>query len=108
MATPAHGAQIASARAAAQAFAYPENKDLYDFARLCGERVDDQGVKDTAAAMLSAIQSAVIAEAHGSARPGSHGLAIYLPTPANYAPTYGLLALSRDTVWDDWLPLGPK
>ena len=108
MATPAHGAQIASARAAAQAFAYPENKDLYDFARLCGERVDDQRVKDTAAAMLSAIQSAVIAEAHGSARPGSHGLAIYLPTPANYSSTYGLLALSRDTVWDDWLPLGPK
>jgi len=107
LATAEHGPEIASARADAQAYTYNENKDLYHFARLCSERVDDESVKDRAQQVMAAIQSAVLAEAHGSQRPESHGLAVYLPHPSNYVSSYGLLALSRDTVWDEWLQSGP-
>jgi hypothetical protein len=107
LATADHGAEIALARTQAQAYAYHENKDLYDFARLCAEQVNDPQVRERAEGMMSAVGAAVTAEAHGAARGGSHGLAIYLPHPAQYVSSYGTLALARDTVWDEWLQAGP-
>jgi hypothetical protein len=55
----------------------------------------------------NAIAAARLSERHGSGNADSHGLAIYVPSPLSYLPTYANLALARNTAWDTWLQSQP-
>jgi hypothetical protein len=110
-AMPTYSTQITSARTQAQHYAYPDNKDLYDFARLIGGLVPSANVVNAAGVVRQSVADAVIAEAHNDARRNSHGLAIFIPRSTDYnsyyRPTYQQLELSLNTFWDDWLSVSP-
>jgi hypothetical protein len=55
---------------------------------------------------MTAMDAAVIAEAHGTSWPGSHGLAIYFPeTPGEFNSDYNgtTILFALDTQWEDFL-----
>ena len=110
-AMPTFSTQIASARDQAQRYAYPDNKDLYDFALLIHAAVPRDNVTAATQAVMQSVEDAVLAEAHNAARANSHGLGVFVPTRTNYsslyAPTYQQLELSANTFWDDWLSISP-
>jgi hypothetical protein len=54
-------------------YAYPENIDVYDFCE------NETMASEERTAVKNAISAAVIANKYGTARPGSHGLAVYFP-----------------------------
>ncbi|MEI7527295.1 MAG: clostripain-related cysteine peptidase [Elusimicrobiota bacterium] len=99
--------QIKSKAYSAGAYAYKDNKDLYDFARLAAE-ADPQGpVAETSRALMETLNGKLVisntAYKDISGRDeASHGLAIYLPT-SGYNEKYDQLAWARDTRWDDFL-----
>lgn len=97
------GAAIRDARRRAENYAYVDNKDLWHFAELLRTTATSSGLRTAASAVQTALSSAIIANAHGSRHPNSHGLAIYLPEPASYLMNYTNLALARVTRWDEWL-----
>lgn len=99
----ADGAAIRDARRRAENYAYVDNKDLWHFAELLRTTATSSGLRTAASAVQTALSSAIIANAHGSRHPNSHGLAIYLPEPASYLMNYTNLALARVTRWDEWL-----
>lgn len=96
-----------NARNNADSYAYPDNKDLYNYAELIRQATPTSSVKDAAASLETAITSAVLTEAHGSLHSGSHGIAIYVPDPSNYLTSYANLALARATSWGQWLQNQP-
>jgi len=109
-AMPTYSAAITSARTQAQHYAYPDNKDLYHFAQLIAQYVPQSNVVQSAQQVMAAVNGAVFAEDHNSSSPNSHGLAIFIPSSANYAyyrSSYQLLELSTNTAWDDWLAVSP-
>ena len=109
-AMPTFSTQIASARSQAQRYWYPDNKDLYDFARLVSAAVPRDNVTTAAQAVTQAVDDTVFAEAHNAARANSHGLAIYVPSSTTYASnrsSYQQLELSANTFWDNWLAISP-
>lgn len=91
------------ARNTAQNYAYPENKDLWDYANIIKLNAASSDLQQAASAVQSAIQAAVLTEQHGSINGNSHGIAIYVPDPLSYLSSYANLALSRDTLWPKWL-----
>ncbi len=97
-----------NARETAQSYAYPENKDLWDYAdRIkAGTRATD--LQQAAADVQAAIGAAVVTEQHGTVNGNSHGLAIYVPPPLSYLPSYANLAFSRATSWGHWLQNQPR
>jgi hypothetical protein len=95
------------ARNNAQNYAYPENKDLVDYADRIKNGTTATDLKAAADAVRQAVMDALIAERHGNLSPGSHGLAIYVPAPFNYLPSYANLAFARATAWDEWLQNQP-
>jgi hypothetical protein len=109
-AMPTYSAQITAARTQAQAYAYPENKDLYDFARLINQSVPQAAVTQASQAVMTSITGAVFAEAHNTPRANSHGLAIFIPSSTNYQyyrPDYAQLEFATNTAWDEWLGVSP-
>ncbi|MEP6755194.1 MAG: clostripain-related cysteine peptidase [Chthonomonadales bacterium] len=96
-----------SARQNAQSYAYPENKDLWDYADLIKSGTTFQDLKDAASNVQTAIANARIVEKHGTINGNSHGLAIYVPSAGGYRSTYSNLALSRSTQWGSWLQQQP-
>jgi hypothetical protein len=96
-----------AARVGAESYAYPENKDLYHYAELIRVNVTNTALKNAAAALQTAIRQAVIAEAHGILNRDSNGIAIYVPPPASYLPSYSNIALSARTKWDEFLQAQP-
>jgi len=98
---------LAAARNAAQAYDYPEYKDLVHYSQLTKQRIGDQAVADAADALAAAVEQAVIREAHtGSSLSNSHGLSIWAPSPLEYSSrseSYGALECSADYSWDEWL-----
>jgi hypothetical protein len=69
---------------------------------------DQDAVKSAATDVMTQVEQTVIHERHGSASPGSHGLAIYFPEAQymfdpSYTGTTILFAL--DTRWDDFLSI---
>jgi hypothetical protein len=95
------------ARNNAQNYAYPENKDLWDYAAIIQAETAAADLKSAAAGVQQAIAAAVVAERHGSINGKSHGLAVYVPDPANFDPRYANLALARVTDWPRWLQNQP-
>jgi PKD repeat protein len=93
-----------------------EYLDLYDLARLLKQNVPDQGVKDTAQAVMDAVVAFVIAEQHESGTYQSypywdlddaHGISIYFP-PAPGGWDYDdymshVFRFTVDSEWDEFL-----
>ncbi|HXG23745.1 MAG TPA: clostripain-related cysteine peptidase, partial [Chthonomonadales bacterium] len=96
------------ARNNARNYAFPENKDLVDYADRIKGGTAATDLKAAADAVRQAVIAAVIAERHGDLSSGSHGLAIYVPAPFNYLSSYANLAFARATAWDEWLQNQPQ
>ena len=98
--------EIAYARANSQEYDYPENIDLYHFADLLYTESSDPDIQTTASDVMTAVESAVIAEFHCTWLPNSHGLAIYFPeTEAAFDNDYNgsIIDFPADTQWDEFL-----
>lgn len=97
--------QIKAKAYSAASYAYEDNKDLFDFARLAAEA--DPALAEKGRAMTDALTGKLLIdnmaykETYGRDE-ASHGLAIYLPVKG-YNEKYDQLAWSRDTRWDDFL-----
>jgi hypothetical protein len=100
-------AVLVAAREQAEHYLYSENKDLWHYAELVRANSNSAPLRNAATAVQQAIGDALIAEGHGSQHADSHGIAVYLPSPASYLTTYANLALSRVTDWDLWLQSQP-
>ena len=95
------------ARRNAENYAYPDNKDLWHYAELIKQNTASSSLKASATDVQNAIDAATIAEEHGTINGNSHGVAIYVPAPIDYLPSYSNLAFSRATDWDRWLQNQP-
>ena len=100
-------AEIKGKALGAKAYAYKDNKDLYEVARLAAE-IDPQGqVAAAGRALQDSLTGKLIirnmAYKEGSGRDAaSHGLAIYLPAKG-YDVKYDQLAWAGATRWDELL-----
>jgi len=85
--------------------------DLGSFVQLLQQTNTGSEVKAAAANVLTALQSAVVAEKHGMGKQGATGMAIYYPnstlyrTPATGPSSYTVIAdqFARTSLWDDFL-----
>ncbi len=98
---------IRNARSNADSYAYPDNKDLWHYAQLVKAATSISAVQTAATNLQTAIATAVLYEQHGSSHSNSHGIAIYVPSPASYLSSYSNLALARTTSWETWLQNQP-
>ena len=109
---------VARARMYAQSFESvfgeqvpPSYIDLAHFAALLASESGDPGVQAGADVLSSAISQAVIAERHGTERPGATGISVYFPNAALYTrpesgpAEYAAVAdrFARGSWWDDFL-----
>ncbi len=85
--------------------------DLGHFVQLIGENTNNSAVRQAAANVLNALDQVVIAERHGSGKPGSTGIAFYFPNSSLYKSpytgiqTYAILAerFTKESLWDDFM-----
>jgi hypothetical protein len=88
---------------------YFSNIDLWDFADKVSKIIVLDDVQKTAAAVKTAVDSAVLAERHGEdptqgEHPGAHGLAIYMPQrESEYNDNYDLIDFAKETEWDEFI-----
>jgi len=109
---------VASARNYAQSYTSifgrevpPSYIDMGHFAALVVKQTGDTDLKASAQNLLNALGQAIVAERHGSSKPGSTGVAIYYPnstlyrSPAAGMQSYTILAdqFARVSLWDDFL-----
>ena len=109
---------IAQARSYAQPFTSifgksvpPSYLDLGHFVQLLAQSSREPAVADASQKLLSAIKTAVIAEKHGSAKPGATGISIYFPNSQLYGnpvagpESYTAIAdrFATESLWDDFL-----
>jgi len=115
------GADISLARADAQAYEYPENKDLLHFLDRLDFRIPTAQVQNKTAAVRSAAKAAIIFNATtGIYNPSSQGLAAFLPRPSQYTQIdiqqangfgqrFSRLKLAADApAWQTFLANGPS
>lgn len=124
------GSQIAAARRQSEYFGdngevnYTLYKDLGDFLNKLAPAsgtpsVNDPGVISAAASVRSALNQAVLANAHGNNHPNANGLSIYIPSPVQYGiaeqqqqdgfgQPYSALSFSKASpAWTNFLQTGP-
>jgi hypothetical protein len=83
--------------------------DIYDFAEKYQSFETNQTIKSNLEHLLENLTEVIIAETHGSNKPGAHGLSINFPNPLHsiYDTKYGDLAygldFTNDTHWDELL-----
>ena len=82
--------------------------DLYDLALRLSQAVQVPSVRQTAQAVMDAVDAVVLAEKHGSYWPGANGIAIYFPARATawdsaYNGDSDYLDFTAATRWDDFL-----
>ncbi len=109
---------VASARTYAQAYTSifgkevpPSYIDLGNFVQLTAKQVGSSAVNQAARTVMDALNRLIVAEKHGSAKPGSTGVAIYFPNSTLYRSAYtGLQSYSaiadrfvKNSLWDDFL-----
>lgn len=98
---------IENARNNVQKYDYPENKDLYHYADLIRTTTTDTNLQTAAVNLQNALRStsgAVLRSRRGQfQQTNSNGLAIYIPRPGAYLQSYNELALTKVTVWDEFL-----
>jgi len=110
--------EVARARKYAQSFSsifgenvQPSYIDLGSFAGLLKKESSSAEVRSAAGTVLKQIQRVVVAEKHGSEKPGATGVSIYFPNRNLYreetsgAGTYtGIVdRFAADSLWDDFL-----
>ncbi len=111
-------AVVAQARSYAQSYtsvfgkkAGPSYIDLGNFLMLLTKERAGTSTLQSAAALQQALNKFVVAEKHGSGRPGSTGVAIYFPNSTMYSSpytgpqSYNLIAnrFVKQSLWDDFL-----
>lgn len=111
-------ALVARARAYAQSYTSvfgkqvpPSYIDLGHFVQLVDRESASGQVSQAATAVMSALDTVIVAEKHGSAKPGSTGIAIYFPNSAMYRSaamgpqSYNTIAsrFVKTSLWDDFL-----
>lgn len=85
-------------------FHYYYYNDLYHYAQLIQEYIQDVAIQQAAVNVMDVVEDAIIAEGHGSEHSNAHGISIYLPAhEENYFEHYEYLKLSQDTRWDDFI-----
>lgn len=101
--------RIDAIAATVQNYNYYYSVDLYDLLEKYNSTETNSEIKALIARVQESLNRSVLAEYHGSANPGSHGLTIYFPlvsyTPYQYTysdPAYGL-DFAADTKWDEFL-----
>lgn len=78
--------------------------DIYHFAYLINETIDNKEIQNSSKQMMNAIENAVITEQHGNESKNSTGLAIYFPlNQSEYYEIYKNLNMSNVTLWDEFL-----
>ncbi|MBP7355371.1 MAG: hypothetical protein KA928_04360 [Longilinea sp.] len=120
----AYAMQDADARAIAQARTYaqsftnifgngtqPSYIDLGNFTQMVRDSSSNSAVNAAASDLLTAINQAVVAEHHGSKRPGATGISIYFPSvqlyrtgvagPQSY--TVAARRFAEESLWDEFL-----
>jgi hypothetical protein len=76
--------------------------DLLDYAARCAA-VIGPAANAAYTQVQASLSAAVVASVHNSDMPNAHGLAIYVPPPADYDNSYEQLSLAHNTLWDEWL-----
>jgi hypothetical protein len=111
----ANQAIVAESRRYAQSYESPFGKDLPssyvdlgNFLAMVAKRTESADVQSAIATLLDNYAKAVIAEKHGSERPGSTGISIYFPVEQEHnttGPTYAQVAerFAADHLWDEYL-----
>ena len=109
---------VAQARSYAQSYTSifgnsvpPSYLDLGNFVQLLAEGVRGGAAEQATAGVQDALDSAIIAERHGSGKPGSNGVSIYFPNsdlyrnPVSGYESYGAIAqrFAQASLWDDFL-----
>jgi hypothetical protein len=106
--------EIESSRTDCQKFDIDSYIDLYHFAYLIDQNIADATIQSAAQAVMTAVDDAVIAEAHDNGGAGdyypldnAHGISIYFPASedASYYSNYnsGNLVFVADEGWDEFL-----
>lgn len=109
---------VAAARNYAQSYtsifgkqSVPSYIDMGHFVQLVSRNANSSKVSQAASALINALNSAIIAEKHGTGKPGSTGIAIYFPnstmfrSPYTGPQSYNLIAdrFAKTSLWDDFL-----
>ena len=109
---------VAQARSYAQSYTSifgsnvpPSFIDLGHFVQLIYKNTNDTNVRTAAENVIASLNNVIVAEKHGSSKPGSTGIAIYYPNSQLYSTattgmsSYTVIAdsFSRDSLWDDFL-----
>jgi hypothetical protein len=109
---------VAQARGYAQSYTSifgkqvpPAYIDLGHFTALIARNTRDADVSSTADGLLSSLGQFVIAEKHGTGKPGSTGVAIYFPNSTLYSSPYTgpqsyteiAARFAEASLWDDFL-----
>ncbi len=89
----------------------PSYIDLGHFVQLVSREANSSKLTQAANAVITAINNTIVAEKHGSGKPGSTGIAIYFPNSTMYRSpytgpqSYNLLAerFVKSSLWDDFL-----
>jgi hypothetical protein len=81
--------------------------DLYHFAELVYQYIDDFDIRNNASQVMASVSNAVIVEGHYD-HPNSHGLSIFFPckTDSHYSTfmtAYSTTDFAEDTVWDAFI-----
>jgi len=85
--------------------------DLGNFSELVARSAGKRDVGEASNALIAAIQTSIIAERHGSQKPGATGISIYFPNSSLYqspvagAQSYTGVAnrFATESLWDDFL-----
>ena len=109
---------VARARSYAQSFTSvfgrdvpPSYIDLGHLTQLIASESADQEIARAADGVLAALNQAIVAEKHGSKKPGATGVSIYFPNsqlyrnPVTGAESYTAIArrFAQESLWDDFL-----
>jgi hypothetical protein len=109
---------VASARNYAQSYtsvfgkqAGPSYIDIGNFVQLVSKEANSDKVTQAVNSVMTAMNNSIVAEIHGTGRPGSTGIAIYFPNSTMYRSpytgpqSYNTIAASfvKSSLWDDFL-----
>ena len=81
-----------------------EDVDLFHFASLIKENIDNTDIKNSSQMLMDAINITVIAEEHGDESENSSGLSIYFPlNQSYYFEIYKEIIMPNSATWDEFL-----
>ncbi|MCK5357207.1 MAG: hypothetical protein KAJ48_02330, partial [Elusimicrobiales bacterium] len=103
---------VKSAVSNAQKFAMSDNKDLYHFVSLVGEKTASVDVKEKSKILMNYIKTSVVGYNRWNSSSGgwwgpedysnAHGIAVYLPS-YSYNKNYDELKWAKYSNWDEFI-----